>query len=470
MPLNLLAAADDLVVYNDVTMRFHVLQNQDADTDALTPGLIRAIDARAVGVPESVLRPSSDSNFHTQLTKPRAVARLMVANTYDCNMVCTYCYNELDTKFASGKGSRSISDPERTHHKVLSWLRCADRGTRRDVTYVGGEPLFAKGELMKNIVELRTVAIERDIALSIGIYTNGLSMDRRFVDWCSEQSVSVVVSLDGPPREHDAHRRTLGGSGSARRILANVRYLIESGHSAVKGVRCVVHTDTDMLDLYRYLLALGFNEIHLQPAYDESGTPFSPKADTIRRVNSWYVELLSSGTVVDIGPTAKEITRIARRGSSVVNHLPCDVGLLSAALDDRGTYFPCHHFFGEPEYAYSGQDDESGPAADERSGRFQPVSERENCSSCWARMLCGGECYHRAVTAGEAYTGVVRSSCGSRREAAALSLLLFDQILRTCPDPLRALLCGELTIPIVDAEAYGCESLDDFRSLRGTIA
>ena len=34
-----------------------------------------------------------------------------------------------------------------------------------------------------------------------------------------------------------------------------------------------------------------------------------------------------------------------------------------------------------------------------------PVLEREPCKGCWARHVCGGDCYHRAFTAGRGYTG-----------------------------------------------------------------
>lgn len=390
------------------------------------------------------------------------VRRLMVANTMQCNMTCSYCYNEFDLKQIRGSESAGSADPERQREQLLSAIMSAPESGLA-VTFVGGEPLFDRRGLQRTIDELRYAASDRGIPLSLGTYTNGLLMTPQFVDWAHARDVSLIVSLDGPPLEHDQSRRTVGGAPTARRILRNIRHLIETSDGRPTRVRAVAQGSTDVLTLQRYFLALGFNEIHVQPAYGADGTTHVSLDEHLRMMN-WYTSVLISGTVIDLAPYSSHMLRLARRGKAIQTHFPCDVGIFSAAVDPRGDFYPCHHFFGEPGFAYSVTEPGALPAAAELAARAKPVDEREPCRSCVARHMCGGECYHRAAAAGAGYFGVLPAECQTRRELLAPLVTMFDTVMRRGGDAMLRLVHGDLSPVAANTTVYDCASLDEFAS------
>lgn len=394
-----------------------------------------------------------------------AIHRLMVANTMQCNMTCSYCYNEFDLKEVRGSESAGQADPERQETQLLKAVREAPE-TGLAITFVGGEPLFDRRRLVRTVEKLHASASERNLPISFGIYTNGLLMTPRFIDWAHSLDASLVVSLDGPPLEHDRSRRTVGGSPTAQRILKNIRYLVESSENRPTRVRSVVQSGTDLLTLQRYLLALGFNEIHVQPAYGEDGTAHL-NLDQHLRIMDWYTSRLLEGQVLDLAPYSGHMLRLARRGRAIQTHFPCDVGILSAALDPRGDFYPCHHFFGETPFMYRGTDSSGFPTAEQLAARARPVDQRATCKSCVARHMCGGECYHRASAAGAGYFGVLTAECDTRRQLLAPLLEMFDAVMRRAGDSMQRLVHGDLSPAPLDPEAYQCTSLEDFASIRG---
>lgn len=289
------------------------------------------------------------------------------------------------------------------------------------MTFIGGEPLVNRTSLYALVDQLRSRAEAHDVRLTFTMYTNGLLLDERTVKWAATNLVSLVVSLDGPPVEHDRSRRTLGGKPTAQRILRNIRLMIESDTQKFHRVRCVIPDGTDLVALHRYFLALGFNEIHLQPPYGARGDASPDLAQDLAAL-SWYEHALQDGLVIDVNPYAALLLRLAKRGGAVQSHLPCDAGIASIAIGDDGLSYPCHHFFGEVNSSYG----PVIPSADLRAERFLDVDSRSGCRECFARHMCGGECYHRAETAGKGYFGVVPTNCERRRNLVAPAILAFE--------------------------------------------
>ena len=379
-----------------------------------------------------------------------------------CNMTCTYCYNEFDLKAVRGSESAGSADPERQRAQLLRAVQQAPE-TGLAVTFVGGEPLFDRTGLKRTIHDLRSVAADRGLPLSLGIYTNGLLMTPQFIDWANDLDVSLVVSLDGPPLEHDRSRRTVGGAPTAGRILKNIRHLVDSAEGRPTRVRAVAQSGTDLLTLQRYFLALGFNEIHVQPAYGEDGTAHLG-IDEHMTIIRWYTSLLVTGCVIDLAPYSSHMLRLARRGKAIQTHYPCDVGIFSAAVDPRGDFFPCHHFFGEPNYAYPVSEIGVLPTAEDLAARALPVDKRSSCQSCIARHMCGGECYHRAAAAGAGYFGVLPGECHTRRDLLVPLIEMFDAVMRQGGDAMLRLVRGDLSPVPADPSAYECTSLEEFGS------
>lgn len=91
-----------------------------------------------------------------------------------------------------------------------------------------------------------------------------------------------------------------------------------------------------------------------------------------------------------------------------------------------------------------------------------PVLEREPCKGCWARHVCGGDCYHRAFTAGHGYTGVMTAECDGKRQIYARTIELFARVNRRRPDVLRDIADRNLTELAPNPHAYEVEDLSSY--------
>src|SRR5579863_5640247 len=124
-----------------------------------------------------------------------------------CNISCKYCYffehndksYEKDPPFISqnlvrdagrflGEGAAALGIPTVT------------------IALHGGEPLMVGKKRMAQICEDLIREITPHAKLQLGVQTNGLLLDRQWVDIFSLFDCSIGLSLDGPRHVHDAMR------------------------------------------------------------------------------------------------------------------------------------------------------------------------------------------------------------------------------------------------------------------------
>ncbi|PKK84392.1 MAG: hypothetical protein CVT49_03460 [candidate division Zixibacteria bacterium HGW-Zixibacteria-1] len=145
----------------------------------------------------------------------RTIFLLTIAPTLACNFRCDYC-------FESHRGGRMSEETE----KAL--LRFSDERVKDAdklyITWFGGEPtlcLDSIERLQAGFGEL-TRKYETEFQPST-IITNGYLLDGRNALRLKNAGIRAAqVTLDGPPRIHDARRKLPGGSGTFDRIVENL--------------------------------------------------------------------------------------------------------------------------------------------------------------------------------------------------------------------------------------------------------
>ena len=160
-----------------------------------------------------------------------------------CNLACDYCYvYELADQSWRERPAAMAPDVWQA-----AALRIGEHATRHgldrvDVVLHGGEPLLAgRKALVRLITDVRAVVP----GARFSTQTNGALLDARMLDALAGHGVRIGVSLDGPPEQHDRHRRHRDGRGShalARRALG-----LLAGHPAYAGILCAVDPATDPL-------------------------------------------------------------------------------------------------------------------------------------------------------------------------------------------------------------------------------
>src|SRR5690349_19914137 len=149
--------------------------------------------------------------------RPTAIREFVLKVHQRCNLACDYCY-VYESADQSWRDRPAVMAPEiwraaaarigehaRRHH--LDHLR---------VVLHGGEPLLAGTDRLVRLIGDVRAAWPDGCVLSVGMPTNGVTLDEPKLDALAAAGVRIGVSVDGTPEAHDRHRRFRNGSGSFR--------------------------------------------------------------------------------------------------------------------------------------------------------------------------------------------------------------------------------------------------------------
>lgn len=146
------------------------------------------------------------------------VMTITLMPTLACNLACSYCFQ---------KGSPAYNTMTReTEEQAIEFiLRKVDQAGSRllRLEYFGGEPLARKDVVLRTAEILSRSMAARGGSFSWHIITNGVSLDRPFVDAMSRFGEGgVKVTLDGDRETHDQARVYRSGKGTFDVIFENL--------------------------------------------------------------------------------------------------------------------------------------------------------------------------------------------------------------------------------------------------------
>jgi uncharacterized protein len=146
------------------------------------------------------------------------VMSITLLPTLACNLACGYCFQ---------KGSPAFNTMSReTEEQTIEFiLRKVDEAGSRELRleYFGGEPLARKDVVLRTAEILSRSMAARGGVFSWHIITNGVSLDRPFVEAMNRFGQGgVKVTLDGDKETHDQTRVYRSGKGSFDVIFENL--------------------------------------------------------------------------------------------------------------------------------------------------------------------------------------------------------------------------------------------------------
>lgn len=158
---------------------------------------------------------------------------LVVLTTEECNFLCTYCYEE----FSRGKMREDTQD------HLIQFVE--EQMRMRDgllVSWFGGEPLEGIDVIRRLSSNFMDICKKQKKVYFAGITTNGYSLTEKVVRELKKYHVvEYQITLDGLPEDHDKQRVLKNGSGSAERIIENLRNIKNNIHS--KSLRITLRTN-----------------------------------------------------------------------------------------------------------------------------------------------------------------------------------------------------------------------------------
>jgi len=161
---------------------------------------------------------------------PSHLANLLLFVTEACNLRCKYCI--FGGSYADYAPHQSVyMSWEMARQAVDMFLELNDQRAfhsmhRRKINihFFGGEPLLA-GDLIRQVVTYARIHSHRHYDVDCSMTTNLTHLPDDLAAFLVSNQISISVSIDGPPAEHNRYRVDATGAGSFERMWANLAKL-----------------------------------------------------------------------------------------------------------------------------------------------------------------------------------------------------------------------------------------------------
>jgi len=173
-------------------------------------------------VPDPAIELTEMRNIFVKANKERRLFNAIVVLNLDCNLACSYCYED------NFRGNLYMS-PQTADLLVETIIsEQIEQGNAVLISFYGGEPLLSV-ELIKTVAS-RLLAAAQGAGTKFGfsMVTNGTLLSRTLAQELIPLGlIGAKVTLDGPRETHDVSRPFVSGSGSFEAIVDNVAQICD---------------------------------------------------------------------------------------------------------------------------------------------------------------------------------------------------------------------------------------------------
>ena len=332
----------------------------------------------------------------------------MVLNvTNQCNLACTYCYEYGEDKIVdttNGKQPKFMSF-ETAKQSVEFMLKEAGDNPMAHLTFFGGETLLNFPVLKQTIAYARQRAAELGKDVDFSLTTNATLLKPDVITYLVENQVGVTISFDGPPEVQDKFRVFHNGSGSYDIVAPKIRELLKRHRTRPVGARVTLtsgNLDVRERSTTTSREELGFREVGFAPvttspnrsyALDEAG--YTHMLAQFTSLAEDFKDAAIAGRYHGFSNVKETIEEIHKGMSKAY---PCGAGIGLMGVSTSGDVALCHRFAGSDAHKSGTVADGIDRAAQAEFLDRHHLNNKTDCSTCWARPVCSGGCYHEAHT------------------------------------------------------------------------
>jgi uncharacterized protein len=368
------------------------------DAGAVRAAIAELVEVHAIGYEQQA--PEQPVKMLPMMPFPLNTMVLNVTN--QCNLACTYCYEYGEDKIVDtehGKQSKFMS--ENTALESVEFL-LKESGQVAHLTFFGGETLLNFPVLKSTIAYARRRAAEEGKQIDFSLTTNATLLKPEIIEFLAENRVGVTISIDGPRELQDRFRVFHNGAGSYDVVAPKIKELLRVHRTRPVGARVTLTSDTlDITRIYRHLTEdIGFWEVGFAPvttspqqqyAIGERG--FDRMLGQFRALAAEFLEHAAADKhhgFSNVKDTLEEIHK------GVSKAYPCGAGLGLLGVSTDGDVALCHRFAGSDAHTFGTVRDGIDRGAQTAFLQRHHIADKTDCSTCWARPLCSGGCYHEA--------------------------------------------------------------------------
>ncbi len=344
-----------------------------------------------------------------------------------CNIGCKYCfYLEKEKMFP--KNETFKMKEELLEEYIKQYI---DSQPTKEVifTWQGGEPTMLGIKYFEKIIEMQQQYAKGKI-VSNSIQTNGTLLNDDWGNFLKQHNFLVGLSIDGPPKLHDAYRVDKKGLPTYEKVIKGLRVLQK--HEIEFNTITVVNNINSKkpLEVYNFLKKIGSNFIQFIPLVERLpdvktnqlsfDLAFPPTINDEKNlpVTEWSVKPTQYGEFLitvfdewykkDKGKVFVQIFDVTlgnwsglQPNSLCVFSETCGKAI---ALEHDGTVYSCDHYV-YPSYKLgsitsSSLGDMISSERQKKFGNDKRDTLPNYCKRCDVRFACHGECpKHRFLRA-----------------------------------------------------------------------
>ncbi|MBI9008762.1 MAG: SPASM domain-containing protein [Tenericutes bacterium] len=337
-----------------------------------------------------------------------------------CNMNCKYCFMN-DRKY----NNLSFEDSKKFIDMIIDEYPNAGKYI---VDPTGsGEPLLELDNLCKigEYCKQKSDDLKREVLPMI--VTNGLLLTEKVVKRLRESGVLFGVSLDGDKKTNDIYRYDYLGNGTYKRVISNVKKIKDR---SLMGVALTI-TDKNM-DLVKNLkhLIKYFPTVSMKPVRVIDSNIGINESNIDKLKNSYtelYEFLLKQTTKGNLEYLSAILNGDDYFGKFLLRSIlcikvttRCDAGVGRFSLAPDGLIYACPGAIDISELVIGSL--EKGIEKEKRDFLWNTLVNRNKCQDCYAKFVCGGECFVNAYYSTKSITEKDDVMCELKRHLFKLSL------------------------------------------------
>lgn len=325
------------------------------------------------------------------------VKTLVMHLVNECNLRCTYCYADGGEYGAPKK----VMTKEVASEAVDFLIEKSYDEPSVTIVLFGGEPFLNWG-VLRHIVEYsQEKAKEFNKTIHYSVTTNGTLLTEKQMEFLSNYSIGVSVSMDGTKEAHDKNRPLVGGQGSYDRVEKNVSKLMSIHQTAPVGTRVTVAKGYEEIEKsLTHLLSKGFYEVGFAPV-TESNMNLALDEEDLKRMLDQFREIAEDYVQHALRNEYygfSNLTNVLRELHTGTNKAyGCGAGLGFFAVSPEGGLYLCHRFNEDERFKLG--DIYNGIEREKQRDMLNElhVDRKQPCQTCSLKHICAGGCYYEAM-------------------------------------------------------------------------
>lgn len=345
---------------------------------------------------------------------------------HDCNLKCNYCFASQ----GDFNGEKCLMSLEVGKKAMDFIVRESKDRVNLEVDFFGGEPLMNLDVVKALVAYGRSLEAEHHKHFNFTMTTNGVLLNDDNRQWLDDNMDNVVLSLDGRKEVNDRMRRTVNDKGSYDLIVEDIKKMaaMREGKKDYYVRGTFTKYNLDFAKDVDFLAREGFGSISVEPVVTDASQPYAILEEDLPAILAEYDQLAldyldreNKGLHynffhfnIDLGT-----------GPCVYKRLSgCGAGRDYVAVTPEGDIYPCHQFVGNT--AFKMGDVFEGIKNPEIKDEFTKANllEKEDCSQCWCRFICGGGCHANAYNFNQTVMKPYHVACEIERRRVENALMI----------------------------------------------